>query len=664
MKAIIVAGMKIPAIIKKLISERNLEIWDGFSIFHPLTAFFPMITGHYHNKLLSQQNAFMKKLLTIIVLVGLVSACRAPEPAVTPGEPRFAKVDAPTFYREATSRDGMVVSAHPLGSDAGRQMLEMGGNAVDAAVASAFAIAVLEPNMSGLGGSGAMTLWKPETGRADYIDFYAALGDDPDYAIDTDPDSLITRERGVAIPGMVDGLLQALEKYGTLERETVMAPAIKLAGEGFIVHHLLAHIFDTYSDRLAHDEEAAALFLPGGEPLRAGDRLVQPQLAEVLRKISEHGREGFYSGEVAERTIETLTEGNSVLTLEDFENYSANWRGTLCEKWNGRRILTAPPSLAGHEVILALKLLERSEMHRMGHPVTDGEALGTMVDAIRIARADRSKWHGDPSYVDLPVAGMISDDYASLRAAAMGGEVPDTMHAGNPWTASTRYTSPPACTGEGYFRLPLNIEPQHHDTLRQHIPENYIDEIEPEEYQHTTHISVVDGDGNAVSMTNTLGLYFGSAVFSDGVFYNSAATNFGGSYGSIRGPNRTAHSSTAPTIVLRDDRAELVAGSPGSGRIPPAIVSMIVYTLMFDLHPAEAIRMPRVYPSTSNRRVQLERGFSAEALKALNERGYVISPSNYPMNMYFGGVQMIRILEDGTMIGVSDPRRDGSPAGL
>ncbi len=607
----------------------------------------------------------MKKLITVIALIALISACRTAEPVIEPEKPRFSEVDAPTFYREAMSSDGMVVTAHPLGSKAGREMLEKGGNAVDAAVAAAFAIAVLEPNMSGLGGSGAMTFWSHEKGRADYLDFYAALGEDPDYALDIDPDSLRTRERGVAIPGMVDGLLQALEKYGNLERQAVLAPAIELAEEGFTVHHLLAHIFENYSDRFTHDEEAKAVFYPDGEPLRAGDRLVQPQLAEVLRKIATDGRDGFYSGEVAERTIETLSEGNSVLTLEDFENYSANWRGALCEEWDGRRILTSPPSLAGHEVILALKLLERSGIHHMDHPVADGEALGALVDAIRIAMADRTKWHGDPSYVDLPVAGMISDEYASLRAGSMGGDIPDTMHAGNPWTATERYTAPSACTGDGYFRLPLNIEKQDEDSLRQHIPSEYLEYAEEEDDdQQTTHISVVDSKGNAVSMTNTLGLYFGSGVFSDGIFYNSAATNFGGSYGSIRGPNRTAHSSTAPTIVLSGNKVELVAGSPGSGRIPPAVVSMIVHTLMYDLHPADAIRMPRVFPVPNNRRVRLERGFSAEALKTLNERGYVIAPSNYPMNMYFGGVQMIRVLEDGTMIGVSDPRRDGSPAGL
>lgn len=585
-------------------------------------------------------------------------------------EARFTRAEAPTFYREAVSYDGMVVSAHPLGSRAGVKMLEKGGNAVDAAVATAFAIAVLEPNMSGLGGSGAMTIWNREQQRSDYLDFYAQLGADPDYAIETDPDSLRTSERRVAVPGMVAGLLEALDRYGSLDRQTVMEPAIRLAEEGFVIHHLLANVIESYHRRLTGDPEAAELFYPDGTPLRAGERLVQNDLARVLRRIADEGREGFYSGKTAERALEKLARGNSVLTLDDFENYAPVWRGALCEEWNGHRILTAPPSLAGHEVILALKLAERGGIASLGHPLASGEALNVMVDAIRIARADRGYWNGDPSHVGLPVAGIISDPYASLRSVLIGQEVPDTLKPGDPWTATWQYTAPSSCTGPGFFRLPLDARPQDDGQLRSHIPAPPADtNDEPvtdpdDEPENTTHISVVDRHGNAVSMTNTLGLYFGSSVISEGVFYNSAATNFGGDYGSIRGPNRTARSSTAPTIVLDEDRVALVVGSPGSARIPPAIVNMVIHTLVHDIHPADAIRMPRIYPMTDSRRVQLERGFAPEALEILHQRGYIIDPVNFPMNMLFGGVQMIRVMEDGLMIGVSDPRRDGAPEGL
>lgn len=600
----------------------------------------------------------------------LIAACRTggevtdkPETGADTVELHFSKADAPAFYKESTGTEGMVVSAHPLASQAGKKILKSGGNAIDAAVAAAFAVAVLEPSMSGLGGSGAMVIWNRKQQMADYLDYYAATGTDPDYALDTDPDSLITRERQVAVPGMVAGLLESLEKYGSLERKTVMEPAIKLAEEGFILHPLLAHIIAGYPERLTYDKEAAAIFYPDGEPLRAGAYLIQTELADVLRKIANYGLQGFYTGEVAERAIEKLSEGNSTLTVSDFENYRPKWRGALCREWEEHRILTAPPSLAGHEIILALNLISSNNITGKGHPVSSGEALSVMVEALRIARADRLMWDGDPSHVDLPVAGMISEEYAAQRNSAMGGTVPDTMRAGDPWSATQHYTPSPGCTGQGFFPLPTDIIRRDGEDLRQHIPEPFKGRDGSEQEQHTTHIAVVDRNGNAVSMTNTLGLYFGSAVYSDGVFYNSAANNYGDSYGDIRGPRRSAHSSTAPTIVLSGDRAALVTGSPGSGRIPPAIVNTIVHSLLYHLHPAEAIRMPRIFPMINNRRVQLERGFAPEAIHTLHERGYIIDPSNYPMDMTFGGVQMIRVLEDGTMIGVSDPRREGGTAG-
>ena len=629
-------------------------------------------------------------------------------------DPRFRKADAPAFYKQDTGTQGMVVTAHPLASEAGRSMLRAGGNAVDAAVAAAFAVAVLEPNMSGLGGSGAMTLWIRERQQADYVDFYAATGADPDYARDSVPDSLISRERGVAVPGMVAGLLEALEKYGTLDRQTVMEPAIQLAEEGFIVHHLLAYVIDNYGDRLTYDPDSAELFYPDDNPLRAGQQLIQSDLAGVLRRIAAEGRDGFYSGEIAERAIAMLNEGGSPLTPEDFENYRPRWRGALCEEWHGHRILTAPPSLAGHEVILALKLLEHKNLTVLGHPISSGESLVAITDALRIARADRSRWDGDPDFVDLPVAGLFTEEYLNRRRKMMGIAlpdsrsvpdpgttpdsgtvsdsqarpisltvsesvmVPDSLEAGDPWQDTASYTAPAACTGDGYFELSTGISRPDDTELLKHVPEEFRHLYETEQphiehphnddnpdnpEQHTTHIAVVDRNGNAVSMTNTLGLYFGSGVYSDGVFYNSAAGNFGGSYGSIRGPERSANSSTAPTLVLTGDRVALVTGSPGSGRIPPAIVNTIIHTMIYELHPADAVRMPRIYPMIENRRVELERGFAPNALKSLHERGYVVDPSNYPMNMYFGGVQMIRALDDGTLIGVSDPRRDGGAAG-
>lgn len=574
-----------------------------------------------------------------------------------------------TYHRDAVGTKSMVVTAHPLASEAGLDMLRKGGNAVDAAVAAAFALAVLEPNMSGLGGSGALTLWMASRQRADYLDFYAATGADADYSLDSDAPELITPERGVAVPGMVAGLLEALETYGTLDRSVVLEPAITLASEGFVVHHLLAHVIEAYPERLHVDPESAALFYPGGEPLSAGEKLVQPELARVLERIAAEGSDGFYKGPVAMRTIERLQQGQSVLTLDDFADYRPQWRGALCEEWNGYRVLTAPPSLAGHELIMALKLFERRRLELAGHPVQSPQGLVTMTDALRIARADRTWWDGDPAHVPLPVAGMISDAYAALRTPVMFAPVTDTLPPGDPWTANSRYTAPIHCTGPGFFALNIDGRPQSPEERHAHIPPDLRNTYLPEdpskapEQELTTHLSVVDHEGNAVSMTNTLGLYFGTGVYSDGVFYNSAADNFGAGYGTVRGPQRTANSSTVPTILLAGNQVALVVGSPGSTRIPPTVSQVIAHILLFDLHPTEAIRMPRIFPHIHSRDIELERGFSAEALEGLHQRGYRIVPRNYPMDMYFGGVQLIQVLPDGTRIGVTDPRRDGAAAG-
>lgn len=574
-----------------------------------------------------------------------------------------------TYHRDAIGSEAVVVTAHPLASEAGLEMLRMGGNAVDASVAAAFALAVLEPNMSGLGGSGALTLWMASSQRADYLDYYAATGADPDYRLDSDDSQLITPERGVAVPGMVAGLMEALETYGTLDRRVVLEPAIRLAKEGFTVHHLLAHVIEAYPERLHVDPAAAAVFYPDEEPLRAGETLVQPALANVLERIAAEGRDGFYSGPVARQAIERLQQGESVLTLDDFRHYRPVWRGALCEEWNGYRILTAPPSLAGHEVIMALKLFERRGLEQAGHPVQSSHGLVTMTDALRIARAERSWWDGDPAHVPLPVAGVISDAYAALRVPMMYAEVTDTLAPGDPWIANSRYTAPQHCTGEGFFALDVDSQPQSTEERHAHIPPEFrstylpADPSPAHDQELTTHLSVVDQQGNAVSMTNTLGLYFGTGVFSDGVFYNSAADNFGAGYGTIRGSRRTANSSTAPTIMLSGDQVALVVGSPGSTRIPPTISQVIAHTLLYGLHPSEAIRIPRIFPHIHSRDVELERGFSAEALEGLNQRGYRVVPRNYPMDMYFGGVQLIRVLPDGTRIGVTDPRRDGAAAG-
>ena len=544
---------------------------------------------------------------------------------------------------------GVVAAAHPLAAEAGVEMLRAGGNAVDAAVSAAFVLGVVEPMMSGIGGGGAMTIWWQDDGRADYVDFYASAGRDADLELDELPDSLVSPEREVAVPGTVAGLLAAHERYGALPRDEVMAPAIGVAREGFLVHPLLARVIAGSEEKLTYSPEAAAIFYPGGEPLQAGERLVQPALAATLERIAEAGVRGFYEGPTAEAAVEMLTAGGSPLTREDLARYEATWRRPLCGDYRGRTVLSAPPPLSGAEVLEALELLEAYDLPALGRPDQNPEALGLLVGALRLARADRRAWIGDPDDVAVPAVGLASAAYADERRAQMGGTAPDTLAGGDPWDEEAA-PLPAGCQVLDVFApspLPRPTTDVAADTTAG----------EPDEAQ-TTHLSVLDGAGNAVSLTYTMGLYFGSGAFSGGAFYNSAARNFGGPEANRRGARRTPRSSIAPTVVLEGGAVRLVVGSPGSGRIAPAIASMILYTLDYGLDPAVAVQMPRVYPLTESAEVEVEGGFSAEALAGLQERGYTLDV-HPPLDMYFGGVHLVWVADDGTRVGVADPRRGG-----
>lgn len=587
---------------------------------------------------------------TVLLSLG---ACRTTSPTASSTTPTERQED-PSIER-AQSEEGMVAAAHPRAVEAGVAVLEDGGTAVDAAVTTAFALGVLEPMMGGIGGGGSMTLWNPENEEARFIDFYASAGADPDYGLGEVPDSVRSRERMVAVPGTVDGLLDAHAEHGTLSRERVLAPAIRLAKEGFLVHSLLARIIADYEERLTYDDEAADLFYPDGEPLQAGDRLVQPALAQTLERIAEEGRAGFYDGPTAEAMIDRLDEGGNPLTTEDLAAYDSRKRAPLCGSYGPYTVLSATPSLNGAEVIETLNLLEPYDLPSRGLPARSAEALSPIVDAIRIARADRRRWIGDPDDTGVPAVGLASEDFADRRGALMGSTVPDSLGAGNPWPFE----------GNGRSEACRALDTYPPTTMPKPEPEQG-GELEEDPNQHTSHISIVDDDGRAVSLTFTMGLYFGSAVFVDGFFLNSAAMNFeepgDRPVANQRGSRRTPRSSTAPTILLEEGTPRLVVGSPGSGRIPPAIVHMATYTLDYGLDPATAVRMPRVYPFVTEPHVRVEDGVSASALSALRDRGYNLEMYP-PQSLYFGGVHAVYVDENGRRIGVADPRRNGTAQG-
>ena len=275
-----------------------------------------------------------------------------------------------------------------------------------------------------------------------------------------------------------------------------------------------------------------------------------------------------------------------------------------------------------------------------------------MVDAIRIARADYYRWIGDPRDVGVPAAGIVTHAYAAERARWIGADpVPDTLLPGDPWEEDGNAPDS-GCAGLAVY--PPSPFPPPADASEEHGRD--------QDNAQTTQISVLDAEGNAVSLTYTLGLYFGSGTYVGGAFFNTAAGNFGEAPANARGPYRVPRSATTPTIVLRNGRVKLVVGSPASGRISSAIVHTIVYTLDYGLDPWTAVAEPRVYPAIDSRDVRIELGFTSDALAALRARGYV--PDVYPpFDLYFGGVNAVFVRDDGILVGVSDPRRDGAAVG-
>lgn len=551
----------------------------------------------------------------------------------------------------------MVTSAHPLASDAGLDMLRRGGNAVDAAVAAAFAIGVAEPMMSGIGGSGSMLIWDEDSERAEYLDFYgsAPLGLDPPNAdVRGDPSRL------VAVPGAVRGLLDAHDRFGRLSRQDVLAPAIGLASDGFPVSPLLARTIVDDSAKLTRPGRAQELFWPEMRPLAAGERLVQPELAATLRRISERGAPGFHEGVVAEEIVAVLRDGGNPITLDDLAGYEPTWRRPVCGMYRGHVVLSSPPPQGGIQVVETLNLLDRTRLREQGWPTASGEAFHTLASALRTGMADRQAFLGDPDSSAVPAAGLTAPGYADARTLPSG--VPERIERGDPWSFDAAPVTG-ACAAFEPAGPATGRRSVGHGSTAAHLPELHQNDEDGTQGGETTHLSVVDREGNAASLTVTQGAYFGSGMWAAGTFLNNAMAIFSSD---LEGPNALRPgarptSTTTPTILLQDDDVRMVVGSPGGGRIPPAVVQAIVYAVEYGLDPLEALRMPRMQPQFSTPRIELEQGYSGAVLGEAHAMGYSVTV-HPPLSLYFGGVHMIERRGD-HWVGAADPRRDGQVRG-
>jgi len=557
---------------------------------------------------------------------------------------------APMSGKRVESDRGMVAASHPDAAAAGAAILAQGGNAVDAFAATAFALAVTDVSQTGLGGGGAMTFFNAKTRTVEHLSFYPRAGEDAAW---TRADSSRGRRpgRAAATPGMVAGVLDAQAKWGKLTRAQVMAPAIALARDGFVVSPLLARTIVSSRDKLMADSLAAARFMPRGEALRPGDRLVQPELATTLQRIASEGVSAFYTGGIAERLSAKVQAQGGLITVRDMNTYFVTSVRPLCTMWRGYTVLGAPPPMGGASVLEMLQLADAAGVADAGSFTENGAAVAKLADIMRIGDADASEYRGDPAVQRVPAHGVVHPDFARQRAGLVGGALPDTAVAGNPWAFDT-LASPGNCGQFNPYPASTGLRASSTDGVTR-------DTTTVEEGQSfTSHLAVVDGDGSAVSATTTVGVLFGSGVYTDGFFLNSAGSNFDVK---TRGTNRYANSTMSPTLILDGDKVRLVVGAAGSQYIQPAITQVTIRMLAFGEDPAVALSAPRIHASDNTKEVDVEPGFATSVYQALVARGY--APASRVRDISFGGVHAVFVRKDGKRIGVADPRRDGTAAG-
>ena len=473
---------------------------------------------------------------------------------------------------------GMVVTAQHLATQVGVDVLKRGGNAVDAAVAVGYALAVVYPAAGNLGGGGFMTLQLAD-GRKTFIDFRekAPLAAKPDMYLDAGGNvikGLSTKGHlAVAVPGTVAGLEMAREKYGTLHRAALIAPAIRLAGAGFRLDQGDVDMLHVATEDFRQDPASAAIFLHRGEPYAAGQKLVQRDLAKTLRVIGRQGPRGFYQGPIGAAIVAANQAGGGLITQADLDQYHPRELAPVECDYRGFHIVSAPPPSSGGVVICEiLNIIEGYPLRESGFH--SAQSVHYQIEAMRHAYADRNSYLGDPDFVSNPVAHLIDKHYAATIRTLI-----DPDHAG----VSAQIKSGPD----------TNIETH----------------AAPHEGNNTTHYSIVDRWGNAVAVTYTLNEWFGARVMagSTGVLLNDEMDDFTSKagvpngFGLVQGaanaiaPGKRPLSSMAPTIVSKDGKPLLVLGTPGGSRIPTAVVQTIVHAIDYGMDIQAAVAAPRFH---------------------------------------------------------------------
>ncbi len=592
------------------------------------------LTPHLASRLAPHLTGRLTRLLAAALLL-VPLAISALAVVAGPGwAQQAAIVSAEDIVHPVFAENGMVASQEALASRIGVEVLERGGNAVDAAVAVGFALAVTLPRAGNLGGGGFMLVHHAESGETVAIDYRemapAAAQRDLflDAAGEVDTDKSWYSRSAAGVPGTVAGLATALERYGTMSLAEALAPAIRLAEEGIVVTRDLSDSLEARRERLLRFPATAAIFFhDDGRLYQPGETLVQADLAWSLRGIAEGGPAAFYEGAIAERIAADMAANGGPMTLADLAAYRVALRVPVQGSYRGHEIFSMPPpSSGGVHLVQILNILEAYPLGELGH--NGAETIHLMAEAMKLAYADRSQHLGDPEFWPVPVAGLTAKAYADQLRATID---------------------------------PARARPA--GEIRPGDPSPY-------ESPETTHFSVMDRWGNAVANTTTINFGYGSGIVAagTGILLNNEMDDFSAkpgvpnAYGLIGGAANAIEagkrplSSMTPTIVLKDGRPFLATGSPGGSRIITTTLQILLNVIDHGMNIAAATHAPRVHHQWLPDELRVERGLSPDTLAALAAKGHTIVEKNA-----MGSTQSILRTDDG-FFGAADPRRPGALA--
>ena len=557
--------------------------------------------------------------------------------------------------RPVHAQHAIVVSVHDLASHAGVQIMRAGGNAVDAAVATGFALAVVHPAAGNIGGGGFMLI-RMADGAAHFVDYRekAPAAATRDMYLDAKGNVIEGASeigfKSISVPGSVAGMVYAQEKYGKLSLKQVIAPAIKLAREGYALTWEEAE--DLHDKHLAEFPESRRVFQRNGDYYKPGELFRQPDLARTLERIAEKP-DDFYHGALARELAAAMQKGGGLITADDLAHYEVKEREPVRGTYRGYEVISAPPPSSGGTLLIeSLNILEAYDLGKMGN--RSAQSMHYTLEAFRRAFFDRAEFMGDPDFSKIPVAQLIDKKYGMAW-----GETIDPARA----------------TPSGALKRPA-VFSQLEQYAAEHPPA-----MVPHETNHTTHYSVMDADGNAVSVTTTINDWFGSRVTADGLGFllNDEMDDFSSKPGvpnsdgllqsemNAIGPGKRPLSSMTPTIVVRDGKTVMVLGSPGSSKIITTVANVLMGVVDYGMNIQEAVNAPRFHHQWMPDVVNVEQWFSPDTLNLLLHMGYKIEIGlHYGTEVvpYWSEAECIAVdAKTGDRLGAVDGRSGGKAVG-